>query len=79
MRTQQFGVTFAPENTEKDNKKDVKKHPTRVVKMCNLGIKKKGKKIMRRMMKKIGESKKFNNYCMNVLRMYGYGNVNIPA
>ncbi len=34
---------------------------------------------MRRMMKKIGESKKFNNYCMNMLRMYGYGNVNMPA
>ncbi len=41
--------------------------------------KKKGKKIMKRMMKKIEESRKFNKYCMNMLRMYGYGKVNMPA
>jgi hypothetical protein len=54
----------------------VKKHPTRM-KVKN--EKKKGKKIMKRMMKKIEESRKFNKYCMNMLRMYGYGKVNMPA
>lgn len=31
------------------------------------------------MIKKIVASKKFNNYCVNVLRMYNYGRVSIPA
>ncbi len=56
----------------------MKKRPTRLEKV-KLSKVKKGKKIMRRMMKKIGESRKFNNYCMNMLRMYGYGKVNMPA
>lgn len=34
---------------------------------------------MRRIMKKIAENRKFNNYCVNVLKMYNYGRVNIPA
>lgn len=39
----------------------------------------KGRKIMKRMIKKIAESKKFNKYCVNMLRMYNYGRVNLPA
>lgn len=39
----------------------------------------KGKKIMKRMVKKIVESKKFNHYCVNVLKMYNIGRVSLPA
>lgn len=31
------------------------------------------------MIKKIAESKKFNRYCVNMLSLYNYGRVNIPA
>lgn len=34
---------------------------------------------MKRMIRKIAASKKFNNYCNNMLRMYNYGIVNMPA
>ena len=34
---------------------------------------------MKRMMKKISESKRFNKYCVNMLKMYNYGRVNLPA
>ena len=31
------------------------------------------------MINKIADSKKFNKYCVNVLKMYNYGRVNMPA
>ena len=31
------------------------------------------------MIKKIAASKKFNNYCNNMLKMYSYGRINMPA
>ena len=31
------------------------------------------------MIKKITDSKKFNKYCVNVLKMYNYGRVNLPV
>ena len=31
------------------------------------------------MIKKIATSRMFNKYCNNVLQMYNYGRVNIPA
>ena len=34
---------------------------------------------MRRMSNKITDSKKFNKYCVNVLKMYNYGRVNLPV
>lgn len=34
---------------------------------------------MKKIMKKITESKKFNKYCANMLKMYDYGRVNMPA
>lgn len=34
---------------------------------------------MRKMVKKIVESRKFNKYCVNVMHMYNVGRVNIPA
>ncbi len=34
---------------------------------------------MRRIMKKITENRKFNKYCVNVLKMYNYGRVNMPV
>lgn len=34
---------------------------------------------MRRMINKIADSKKFNKYCVNVLKMYNYGRVNLPV
>lgn len=34
---------------------------------------------MKRMIKKITTSKVINKYCDNMLRMYNYGRVNIPA
>lgn len=34
---------------------------------------------MRRMMKRIAESKKFNKYCVSMLKMYNYGRVNMQA
>ncbi len=34
---------------------------------------------MRKMMKRIAESKKFNKYCVNMLKMYNYGKVTMPA
>ena len=34
---------------------------------------------MRKMVKKIVMSDKFNKYCVNVLRMYNYGRVNVPV
>lgn len=34
---------------------------------------------MKKMIKKIATSKRFNNYCNNMLKMYNYGRVNIPA
>ena len=34
---------------------------------------------MKRMMKKIAESKRFNKYCVNMLKMYNYGRVNLPV
>jgi hypothetical protein len=34
---------------------------------------------MRRMVKKIVDSKKFNKYCVNVLKMYNVGRVTLPV
>ncbi len=34
---------------------------------------------MRKMVKKIVTSDKFNKYCVNVLKMYNYGRVNVPV
>ena len=31
------------------------------------------------MINKIADSKKFNRYCVNVLKMYNYGRVNLPV
>ncbi len=31
------------------------------------------------MINKITDSKKFNKYCVNVLKMYNYGRVNLPV
>lgn len=31
------------------------------------------------MINKISDSKKFNKYCVNVLKMYNYGRVNLPV
>lgn len=50
----------------------MKEHPT-----CRT-IKEKGKKIMKKIVNRILDSKKFNKYCVNVLKMYNYGRVNMP-
>ncbi len=34
---------------------------------------------MKKMIKKIATSKRFNDYCNNMLKMYSYGRVNMPA
>lgn len=34
---------------------------------------------MKRMIKKIVKSKKVNKYCVNVLKMYNMGRVNMPV
>jgi len=34
---------------------------------------------MRKMVEKIVEGKKFNHYCVNVLKMYNIGRVTLPA
>ena len=31
------------------------------------------------MINKITDSKKYNKYCVNVLKMYNYGRVNLPV
>ena len=31
------------------------------------------------MINKIADSKEFNKYCVNVLKMYNYGRVNLPV
>ena len=31
------------------------------------------------MINKITDSKKFNKYCVNVLKMYNFGRVNLPV
>ena len=31
------------------------------------------------MINKIADSKKFNKYCVNVLKMYNYGRINLPV
>ena len=31
------------------------------------------------MINEIADSKKFNKYCVNVLKMYNYGRVNMPV
>ena len=31
------------------------------------------------MINKIADGKKFNKYCVNVLKMYNYGRVNLPV
>ena len=31
------------------------------------------------MIEKIATSRKFNKYCVNMLRMYNYGRINMPA
>ena len=31
------------------------------------------------MINKIADSKMFNKYCVNVLKMYNYGRVNLPV
>lgn len=59
---------------------DAKLHPTheRTKKI----VKRKRKErvtIMKRMIKKIATSRKFNNYCDNMLKMYSYGRINMPA
>ena len=42
-------------------------------------LKKKGKKVMKKIVNRILDSKKFNRYCANVLKMYNYGRVNMPV
>lgn len=39
----------------------------------------KGKKIMKRIVRRIVDNKKFNKYCVNVLKMYNCGRVNVPV
>lgn len=34
---------------------------------------------MRKIIRKMFDSKKFNNYCVNVMKMYNYGRVNVMA
>lgn len=34
---------------------------------------------MRKSIKKLFNSKKFNDYCVNVMRMYNYGRINVLA
>lgn len=34
---------------------------------------------MRRIIKKIANSKRFNKYCVNMMKMYNYGRVNLLA
>lgn len=34
---------------------------------------------MKKMINKMIENKMFNKYCVNMLRMYNYGRINIPA
>lgn len=33
---------------------------------------------MKKIINKLTDSKKFNKYCTNVLKMYNYGRVNLP-
>ena len=34
---------------------------------------------MRKLIKRIANSKKFQKYCVNMMMMYNYGRVNMPA
>ena len=34
---------------------------------------------MKKLVNKLTASKKFNKYCVNMLKMYNYGSVSIPA
>lgn len=34
---------------------------------------------MKKMVSKVLDSKKFNKYCVNVLKMYNMGRVNLPV
>lgn len=66
------GIIFASENNE-TRITDVMIHPT-----CKINDRK-GKKIMKRIVNRILDNKKFNKYCVNVLKMYNYGRVNTPV
>lgn len=35
--------------------------------------------MMKRMINRIVKNEKVNKYCVNVLKMYNYGRVNLPA
>ena len=59
------------------NTLDVKMHPTEEKRLFNL--KKRKGNIMRKLVNKLTASKKFNRYCVNVLKMYNYGRVNMPV
>ena len=59
------------------NTLDVKMHPTEEKRLFNL--KKRKGNIMRKLVNKLTASKKFNKYCVNVLKMYNYGRVNMPV
>ena len=52
-------------------------HPTEKKRLFNL--KKRKGNIMRKLVNKLTASKKFNKYCVNVLKMYNYGRVNMPV
>lgn len=78
MRTQQKRCTFAASKEHKqDNTQDVKLHPTNEKKDCL--IKERKGNIMKKLVNKLTASKKFNKYCVNMLKMYNYGRVNLPA
>lgn len=62
----------------RESNKGVKTHLTRIKRLYNKGLRK-VKRIMKRMMNRISKSKKFNRYCDSMLRMYGNGNVSMPA
>ena len=46
--------------------------------ILHVELKKKGKKIMKKIVSRILDSKKFNKYCVNVMKMYNIGRVNMP-
>lgn len=55
----------------------MKLHPTNEKKDCL--IKERKGNIMKKLVNKLTTSKKFNKYCVNVLKMYNYGRVSLPA
>ena len=70
--------TFAASKENKqDNTQDVKQHPTNEKKIVY--FKERKGNIMKKLVNKLTASKKFNKYCVNMLKMYNYGRVSIPA